>query len=206
MKRIKQEHGVVMMETLLALPICFVLLAGLFWLGEVCMVRLALIGEENVTLWAKGNRHEADSFPYSYYFWFVDPQGKTTVTSKVSQDNFSASSAANGWGEITQGNLKGEVKRSEISFSMADTSRALFDFGDETPGSTSAAVTAKGGNVKILSRAASARQGSASYNGSSNWRNIAVGGWASFITPSSPGSAIAIVTYNRDSNYNTWSL
>ena len=54
---LRQDSGVVMMETLLSLPIYLILLAGLFWLGDMVTSRSRLMILDHGNVWAFGVRH-----------------------------------------------------------------------------------------------------------------------------------------------------
>lgn len=205
----KKQCGVIMMETLLTLPFYVVLLAGLFWLGEVSLARLTFVEAENITLWAKGNRHESDTIVGSYMWWFLDPRGELTIKAGIKSDNFGApADSANNWGEINQGNLVGNTKRSNWSWGAADYHRVLYPeiSSGETAGKDFEESAAKGGNVKILSRSSEGgRSGSSSYVGSANWNNIYLGSWNAIASPVSAGDAHAIDSYTRNRSYEGWS-
>ena len=69
---LSREQGVVMMETILSLPIYFVLLAGVFWLGDFCIARLTLNHGQKVRLWESGNRHSSAIVNGNDIFYFMD--------------------------------------------------------------------------------------------------------------------------------------
>ena len=52
-----KDSGVVMMETLLSLPLYLILLAGLFWLGDMVTSRSRLMILDHGNVWAFGVRH-----------------------------------------------------------------------------------------------------------------------------------------------------
>ena len=206
MKLLKNNSGVIMMETLITLPVYLLILAGLFWLGEGSLVRLTLIDGENYTLWAKGNRHESDDVSRSQLFWFLDPDGDITAQAAVKSENFSMSKAAFGWGEINTGSLTGKIKRSNWSWGVSDSIKDLQPEPAETPGKSYSDSSAQGGNVMILSRRDDdTRTGDGSYNGKVLWYDIALGSWGSFIRPTSSGNAAAISEYKRNESYEDWS-
>lgn len=51
------DSGVILMETLLSLPIYLILLAGLFWMGELATARSKLMVLDFGNVWAYGVRH-----------------------------------------------------------------------------------------------------------------------------------------------------
>ena len=209
MKFFKEQSGVIMMETLLTLPFYIVLLAGLFWLGEVSLARLTFVEAENFTLWANGNRHDSAPLALQRFFWSFDPDGDVTIKAGIKSDNFGTpDNSANGWGEINQGNLVGQTKRSNWSWGAADFHRVLYPeiSSGETAGKDFEESAARGGNVKILSRSnGGARSGTGSYANSVGWNNIYLGSWQGIVSPASAGVAHAISAYTRNSNYVNWS-
>ena len=70
-KKISAERGVVMMETILTLPIYLIMLAGLFWLGELCLARMAFSQGENLRLWENGLRHPFSPVAERDLFYFL---------------------------------------------------------------------------------------------------------------------------------------
>ena len=56
-KHINNDKGVVMLETIITLPLYFILLFGLFVLGDYCLIRLKLNNSERVRHWKMGLRH-----------------------------------------------------------------------------------------------------------------------------------------------------
>lgn len=128
MKIAKQEHGVIMMETILSLPIYIIMLAGLFWLGELAMTRIALANGENFALWEESNRHTAKSIPDFFSFMSSMNSSEAEVVTKVSEqsDNFSrADGVTPPWGKIITGYSVVSTRRSEWSTGADQSARAM---------------------------------------------------------------------------------
>ena len=123
MKIVKNEHGVIIMETILSLPIYIVMLAGLFWLGEIAMTRIALVNGENFALWEESNRHAAKSIPdfFSFLSSEFSSNGEVVTKSGRQVNHFVPSSAAYSWGKVTQGFSNVSTTRSEWSKAAADS-------------------------------------------------------------------------------------
>ena len=189
-----------MMETLLTLPIYLILLVGLFWLGEVCLIRLTVIEGENFTLWAKGNRHESDKVVGPYIWWFLDDDGpleERMTTRAAGKESFrNPIFTANSWGEINSGNYTGIAQRVGWSLNVNEfVLRNLWGDVVDKPIDTSGEMEVSGSqskNVAILTRGPefsasghdlTGRVGDSSYNNSTNWLGIAQSNWDNFIEP-----------------------
>ena len=204
-----------MLETLLTLPLYIVILAGLFWLGEVSLARITFVEAENFSLWVKGNRHKSGIPSLERFFWPFDTNGDITIKAEVKSDNFrTPENSANGWGQINTGYLIGSTQRSKWSWGAADFHRVFYSeiSTGETPGEQSEESAAKGGNVMLLSRRTGngSRSGGGSYegtdrnrSGSSLFMTIAGSDW-SCITVADYG-ANAISEYTRNGNCVNWS-
>ena len=129
MKIAKQERGVIMMETILSLPIYIIMLAGLFWLGELAMTRIALANGENFALWEESNRHTVKSIPDFFSFLSYDSssnsQGEVVTKADKQADHFVSASAAYSWGKVTQGFSTVSTKQSEWSKGAADSAQKI---------------------------------------------------------------------------------
>ena len=208
-KLLKITDGVIMMETLLSLPIYIVMLAGLFWLGESAMARVSLIDGERYILWTSGNRHNSNNNVIRHIFYFLDATGDITLRASIdNSNNFPNTSSAYNWGNITQGQLTGNTKRSQWSWGAAESIRSMHSelSLSETPGQNEEDLIAKGGNVMIFSRRAgnARRNGDTSYNSSVDYMTIAGSTWGTIIQPS-VGGVSAISAYARNANFVNWS-
>ena len=129
MKIAKQERGVIMMETILSLPIYIIMLAGLFWLGEIAMTSLALVNGENFALWEESNRHTTKSIPDFFSFLSYDKgsNSQDEVVTKAGKqvDDFVPSTAAYSWGKVTQGFSTVLTRRSEWSKGVDDGAKMM---------------------------------------------------------------------------------
>ena len=55
------RQGSVLMETVLVIPLYLVLLSGVFWLGDLSLLRAKTTFFDRLAAWSSGNRHEKNS-------------------------------------------------------------------------------------------------------------------------------------------------
>ena len=222
-----------MMETVLTLPLYIVMIASLFWLGELCLGRLALTHGERLRLWENSDRYiDQNAFvdlfnPVEGVFWFLPNQTATRndVSTGVSlaRDSFPLmQKTANGWGQIHSGNLQIDSRRSLWSWGIENFFRRnLWNFSavntNSILGSDILKIVARG-NVEnpldssLLSRQAylwtsndsTHRENDNSYKDSLGWITISQGRWDDFVRPTVTGAnSHRISSYSRV--YEAWS-
>ena len=133
MKRFFQNvAGTIMMETVFTLPIYIVMLACLFWLGEICLGKLTLTHGERLRLWESGTRHISAAnfinFSGSDGIFHSFPNSTTARDAMVtgislSEQTFSSTETANNWGQISTGHMQVSVRRSMWSWGISDSFR-----------------------------------------------------------------------------------
>ena len=165
-RREKNDRGVILLETLLTLPVYLVMLAGLFWLGELCMARLTLTHAERLRLWEKGNWNDHSEIKEADIFHFLsrgtgNPPALVTGESDFS-DTFAGTSAANDWGNLVSGRAKElKTRRSEWSWGITEFMRKNLwrdlPGSSEVPGKNPSPMYVRGvdatGNLVMLFRA-----------------------------------------------------
>ena len=229
----KSERGAVMMETIITLPVYLFMIAGLFWLGDLCLARLALINGESVRVWENGNRHSsaliapfntAANVDAPAFFWFMpnNSNGGEVVTG-ASNFNFSLTAndtgAAFGWGQIKGGRASLDTKRSAWSLGIAAfLSRNYYDelsqpsadlLGDRRLPMLSRTDNA-GNQLNFFLH--SRRDGGGRSNRADAfytnqiWQNIYLGNWGGYISPLAGGTLNPVATYPRNiTRYLSWS-
>ena len=234
-RTIRNNSGVILMETLLTLPVYLVMLAGLFWLGELCATRNTLIQGERLRIWEAGTRsisgQTIPSFGSRGLFFFLpetraDARSATvTGASDFKLYHNTAGGAAEGvkredsslqWGWLQSGYAKINTRRSNWSWTIADFSnKSVWNVRSGDPhdvfGANRKELIARGNLLDPLSSAVFFRQGDGgrtgdnSYVGSNEYQNIYGESWPANLTMENQGSASAISTYSRNKNYVTWS-
>ena len=139
MRIMKQDYGAVMMETILSLPVYIIMLAGIFWLGELAMARLALVSGENFALWQISNRHDGNTIPdfFSFMSNMNSSQEEVITRAAMQQNQFSTTdnAAANSWGKVIHGHSTISTRRSDWS-AGADQSAQSMNPTDRNSSST----------------------------------------------------------------------
>ena len=226
MKQIKRscDSGVVMMETILVLPIYLVILSGLFYLGEMCLIRLGLTNGERLRLWEHSSQHTISQVASRNVFWNMESINNADVVAGVSDIGFSQVNGSNiGWGQIISGNSTLNVRRSDWSHDVETSILSLWRKGGNSSNQTMNVVA--GGTVdqplinSLLSRQSyagrSAIYSSLKQNDGNIWEQEYLPPWFMVkngttytITPDSKGTSYSIRPYNggvRNANYVRWS-
>lgn len=115
------DRGTVMLETVLTLPVYLIMLAGLFWLGELCVARLAFTSGENLRLWEQGLRHPFTPVPERSVFSFLPTLSSTDqLVTGSGNFNFSRTSPpqTGGWGIGIAGTASMLTRRSDWSWAV----------------------------------------------------------------------------------------
>ena len=222
----KNDHGVIMLETLITLPVYLVMLAGLFWLGELCLARLTLTGAERLRLWERGNRNDPTDTAERTIFKFL-ASGTAVPPDLVTGESgfahtFSPSTAANNWGSRISGYATIGTRRSTWSWGIADfVGKKLWSSVGDAPGGIKLAMKArvtaaeKSQPSMMLFRSGNDdRRGDliqsinspwrSNWDNSVGWNAVYLGNWDNFIVPRG-GGATRIKQYNRNSYYLAWS-
>ena len=58
MKREKTDRGSILMETVLVIPLYLALLSGIFWVGDLALLRAKSTFFDRFSAWSSGNRHQ----------------------------------------------------------------------------------------------------------------------------------------------------
>ena len=207
------DRGVVIMETLLMLPVYLIMLSGIFWLGELCLARLAFTEGENIRLWEAGLRHSFTSVPERTLFSFLPSTSSNQMITGSSSFNFTRTSPAQtgGWGVGIAGSASILTRRSDWSWAV--NQGALQALGENN--NVSNDITIRGKNRGLLNRNSYTGRQNLYYDGTSNgtsWKNEYGARWtvgSAVIEMPSGGTARNVSLYNRgsrNSNYNRWSL
>ena len=227
-RRGKNDQGVIMLETLLSLPLYIVMLACLFWLGELCMTRLTLTNAERLRLWEKGNwndhseKAETEIFRFLSFGTIVQP---VIVTGESDFSNtFAATLSANNWGNLISGYATVNTRRSVWSWGITDFAkrnlwsgtganasdgtdtllmRSRVNTDDNSLPLTMFFRAGDGGRKVDLSNGAPR---TSNWDNSTNWHSIYLGRWENAVVPENVGSASGVRVYNRNSFYLNWSL
>ena len=204
-----------MMETILTTPLYLIALAGLFWLGELCMARLTFTQGENLRLWENGLRHPFTSVAERQLFAFLPAQSKRgEVVTGSGLFSFTRTSPpqTGGWGIGISGGSSMETKRSD--WSLGANKGALAALGRKealvenlkTEFTTPKHIFERnvyGGRVLIYTDKT---------NNGTAWKSEYLATWSignTTISMPSGGDAKVVKLYNsgsRNSNYNKWSL
>ena len=208
-----------MMETILTLPIYIILLACVFYLGELCISRLTVTHGERLRLWESGLRHiDDDSVGVSdiFYFSFAGNPMFIQITEFSSVADFSAQNTDDGWGQIRTGKAKAYSQRSQWSWGANVSAENATSYGSSTTpprdpllmSSRDRDNTNNWTNVQLLSRTNSAIRNNNRDNfyETQTWqKNIYLAKWDSFIVPEAQGELYSVKTYPRVEKYLTWS-
>lgn len=57
LKFMKNRKGSILMETVLVIPLYLAFLSGVFWVGDLILIRIKLTASDRVSAWSHGNRH-----------------------------------------------------------------------------------------------------------------------------------------------------
>lgn len=146
----KNTHGVVMMETLLTLPLYLILLACLFWLGEVCLAKLTLVQSANLRLWEGSTQHAIAPIAENNLFDFLPGiNGADVVTGRsgfafavrVNSSNDGATAA--GWGRRRAGNGNITLRRSNWSWGVNSSALGLLSTGVTLPANSNLGMVSR---------------------------------------------------------------
>lgn len=129
------------METVIILPLYLIVLAGIFWLGEMCLIRQGLCTAEQLRLWESGTRHSLSQIGQSQIFWEFPIGTGTRSTLTTGVDGLTANHTEGdnpprilpgfkdtptttlGWGTEKNGFVQLNTRRSEWSWGIADFAR-----------------------------------------------------------------------------------
>lgn len=214
-KKISAERGVVMMETILTLPIYLIMLAGLFWLGELCLARMAFSQGENLRLWENGLRHPFSPVAERDLFYFLPElnSGDEVVTgSGLFRFSRTSPAQSGGWGVGISGEASAETNRSDWSFGLNNGALAVLG----QAGSSLRRLRITDSTVKhLLNRNDYYGRNmiyTAGRDSGTLWKNEYEAVWTvgtETIRMPSGGQARAVRLYNsgtRNIYYNSWSL
>lgn len=220
LKKIKDERGVVMLETILVLPVYLLLLGGLFWLGELCLARLALTHGESLRLWENGTRYSITFVPEGNIFSFLPATGSSTDDAITGRSGFSftrTNGANTAWGQVVSGRATLNTRRSIWSWGTEAAFHKIFQ-GTDIASPADRRMIARGTVDVPLESHLLSRRGYTSREGiyrqgtgnGARWQTEYTSSWnlgGRFdITPTAPGSYFNFVRYgNRNARYVTWS-
>ena len=210
------DAGVIMMETILSLPIYIILLACVFYLGELCLSRLTLTHGERLRLWESGLRHTGISVAVNDIFYFALP-GDTFIgiTALSPVTDFRATPSSNGWGEIRTGRASVNTQRSLWSWGTNVSAENAISYGSSTTPPRNLLMTSRNrdntgnwSNVQLFSRTTSTGRANLYFNtdrrDDTEWLAIYCGRWGS-IGPTGQ-TATSMISYDRtDPFYLRWS-
>ena len=216
---INSDRGLVMMETMFALPVYFIMLALLFWLGDMCMTRLALSNSERLRLWESGNWNNSGTTNIGNVFYFLvsgtTPDRMATSFSDFNSTFATVTTTGLGWGRIQSGRASVNTRASLWSWGISQVMMNSFPAGTGAPAANSAqpvrgrinnAGTPLDSAAMFRNTSNGGRGGRTSYSGSAKWNEIYLEKWGSVIVPPSAGSgAKALAPYTRNSYYVSWS-
>ena len=211
------DAGVIMMETILSLPIYIILLACVFYLGELCLSRLTLTHGERLRLWESGLRHSPTPVADRDIFYFSNLGNTFINTSSFSTVNsFSSTSSSNGWGQIRTGKASLQTQRSLWSWGANVSAENTTSYGSSTtPARNTMLMSSRDrdnagnwSNVQLFSRTASTGRTNLYFTDDQRddkeWLAIYQGKWKSF-GPSGQ-SATTLSLYDRiNTFYLNWS-
>ena len=220
LKKIKDERGVVMLETILVLPVYLLLLGGLFWLGELCLARLALTHGESLRLWENGTRYSITFVSEGDIFSFLPATGSNddAITGR-SGFSFTPTNVTNAWGQVVSGRATLNTRRSIWSWGTEAAFHNIFQ-GTDIASPADRRMIARGtvdvplvshllSRRNYISRVGIYRQGT---NDGNQWQTEYTSSWnlgGRFdITPTVPEDRgySSFVSYgNRNASYVTWS-
>jgi len=129
----EEDEGVIMMETLLVLPVYLVVLAGIFWLGELCLARQSLTTAEQLRLWERGTRYpNLIQIDTAHIFWNFPAATSVRSAMTTGVDGLEERLDNNttgfgdtptdslGWGTMKNGFLRLNPRRSAWSWGIVD--------------------------------------------------------------------------------------
>ena len=211
------DAGVIMMETILSLPIYIILLACVFYLGELCLSRLTLTHGERLRLWESGLRHTDNSVAVNDIFYFSLP-GNTFIgiTALTPVTDFRSETSSNGWGEIRTGRASVNTRRSLWSWGANVSAQNATSYGSSTtPPRNTLQMSSRDrnsignwSNVQLFSRTTSTGRANLYFNDdvrdATEWLAIYRGQWGSIGPTGQTGSSVDL--YDRtDTFYLNWS-
>ena len=212
----KNTRGVVMMESILTLPIYIILLACVFYLGELCLSRLSLTHGERLRLWESGLRHTDNSVAVNDIFYFSLP-GNTFIgiTALSPVTNFRSEPSSNGWGEIRTGKASINTRRSLWSWEANVSAENTTSYGSSTtPPRNTLQMSSRDrnsignwSNVQLLSRASSERRenNDDEFYEDNDWQDIYLERWDILnIAPQQEGELKSIPVYNSGTRYDKY--
>ena len=220
------DSGVVLLETILTLPVYLVILASLFWLGELCLTRLTLTHGERLRLWEVGNWNVHSGRKLKEVFGFLDQgtSNRSAVVTGVSDftEDFSShkTKSAYNWGQVIEGHAEVRVRRSEWSWGIAELAvNHLWSSNgnQEIQGASAFSINARTNNsgeeltsLGLFRTGEGAREGGSLYVNSRNWNNMYLGTWEEFVIPPERAAydgrrAQDVTAYNRHASYVRWS-
>lgn len=223
MNRVKNiilfDHGVILMETLLTLPVYVVTLVGIFWMGEIALARLALTSGERLSLWEHSNRHLNSILASQDVFYFL-PQQTTRrpeliTGSSANTNSFPSTLTARNWGKQVRGRMDLYTRRSAWSWESTNfINTQLWNENTHIAGQNRELMYARSDaadnplNSTILAVADNdaGRANNVSYNSSRNWDAIYRATWNGFIAADDFEAAIntphSISTAQWHTNFN----
>lgn len=218
------DSGVVMMETIFTLPIYFIMLAGVFWLGELCIARLTFTSGENLRLWEGGLRHPFTPVPErTIYSFMPDINSSDEVVTGGGRFNFTRTSPPQigGWGIAIVGTASMVTRRSDWSWSVNQGALNALGFdgavsqGDQEMVNTTGRILLNR-NVftgrRLIYIAGTNVDAGRAEDESTVWQQEYTPRWTigeSVIQPPNVGTPTPLTLYNggvRNGNYNQWSL
>lgn len=216
----KNTHGVVMMETLLTLPLYLILLACLFWLGEVCLAKVTLVQSANLRLWEGSTQHTIGQIPEVLLFHFLpEIAGADVVTGRsgfafaVRVNSSNDGTATAGWGRRRAGNGSVTLRRSAWSWSVNSFALNLLPTVATLPANVNQGMTSRQ-TPNLLSRNSYTNRQNIYGNGTNDgasWKTHYRMTWnlgttVGTINPASGGNYVRVTLYGaRDGSYVGWS-
>ena len=204
-----------MMETCVVLPFYLILLAGLFWLGELSMTGLSFAAGENLRLWEEGFRHSFLPVPEKSLFPFLSGGSADNMASQGSAFSFIRSGDAQSetWGSTVTGKSTMKLRRSEWSYNV---NRSAFAALGVEAGMPAREKSLTGSHDKMLLKRNSFNRRFGIYTagtgGGSLWQREYAAPWHcgnSVIELPPSEKVLPSGLYNggtRNGNYNLWSL
>lgn len=213
----KNTRGVIMMETILTLPIYIILLAGVFYLGELGISRLSLTHGERLRLWESGLRHTDNSVAVNdvFYFSFAGNPMFIQITGFSPVSDFSAENTSDGWGQTRTGKARANTQRSFWSWGANVSAENATSYGSSTtPPRNTLQMSSRDrnsignwSNVQLLSRASSERRknNDDEFYEDNEWQDIYLERWDILnIAPQQEGELKSIPVYNSGTRYDKY--
>ena len=204
-----------MMETLLTAPLYLITLAGLFWLGELCMARLAFTQGESLRLWENGLRHPFTPVAERRLFPFLPDRnraGEVVTGSGLFSFTRTSPPQTGGWGIGISGGSSMATRRSDWSVGANTGALAALGRNEALVQNLSTSFTKA---KHLLERNVYAGRVSIytdTTNNGTAWKSEYLATWtvgSTRISMPSGGDAETVRLYNsgsRNANYNQWSL